>query len=74
MARKRSKLRELLDLEGLNLNQLLEECTFDGVCLGICMNEGCEFTRMVEPDQNEGWCEMCGTPTVVSGAILGGVI
>ena len=43
-------------------------------CPAICMNEGCDYTTDMEPDQDQGWCEVCGTNTVASAAILAGVI
>jgi hypothetical protein len=41
---------------------------------GICMNPGCLYTAEVEPDQRQGWCEVCGTTTVRSGIVLAGLI
>jgi len=40
----------------------------------ICMNDGCDYTAEMEPDQDRGWCEACGTNTVASALILAGLI
>jgi len=53
---------------------MLEEAMFDSVSPGICMNEGCDYTTEVEPDSRDGWCEGCGTNSVKSALILGGII
>lgn len=46
----------------------------DSVFPGICTNRGCEYTCEVEPDATRCECESCGTPTVVSGLVLAGLI
>ena len=69
-----SKLDTLLKIEGLTDIELAQNATFDGACYGICMNEGCDYTEEVEPDQNEGYCEQCETNTVKSGALLMGLL
>lgn len=53
---------------------MIEDYLFDGVMPAICRNDGCGYTTEMEPDQTAGWCENCGTNTVVSAAILAGVI
>lgn len=40
----------------------------------ICMNEDCDYTTYMEPDQDRGWCDECGTNTVKSIEVLLGVI
>jgi len=69
-----SKLRELAEIEGTSIDQLLEEGTFDSVCAGICTNKGCSYTNTVEPDCTEGWCEECEEGSVKSALILAGII
>ena len=68
------KLKKLSEVEGLSIEEMLEEGTFDSVCWGICTNEGCEYTTQVEPDQDQGYCENCKTQTVASACILAGII
>jgi len=46
----------------------------DNICPSICMNPDCDYTTDMEPDQREGWCEVCDTNTVVSAMVLLGVI
>lgn len=54
--------------------ELLEEYSIDSICPAICMNEGCNYSTEMEPDQDQGWCENCNTNTVKSAMILAGVI
>lgn len=53
---------------------LAEDYIFDGVCPAICMNADCDYSTEMEPDQDHGWCECCGTNTLSSALILMGVI
>lgn len=69
-----TKLERLCEIEGMTLEDILREGTFDGTCYGICTNKGCNYTTEVEPDQEHGWCELCDTQTVKSALILAGVI
>jgi hypothetical protein len=69
-----TKLDALADGEGLTVDELLETYGTDAVVPGICTNDGCDFTAHYEPDQDEGWCEECETPSVASALILAGVI
>jgi ssDNA-binding Zn-finger/Zn-ribbon topoisomerase 1 len=71
---KEKKLAMLADQYGVSVEELLEEWALDSVVPGICMNPDCEYTAEYEPDQREGWCEACGTPTVQSAFVLLGVI
>lgn len=68
------KLQQLCEIEGKTDMELFEEGTFDSVCQGICMNDGCDYTTEVEPDCREGWCEVCDTQSVTSALILGDMI
>ncbi len=68
------KIDDLQRIEGKTAEELVSSATFGGDSKGICINEGCEYTRDVEPDQKHGYCEECGTNTVVSACILVGVI
>lgn len=67
-------LEELLDAEGMDEEEMLENALFDGVSPGICKTPGCGYTTQVEPDSDSGWCEFCQDTTVVSGAVLAGII
>jgi len=53
---------------------MAEAAICDSVCPGICMNEGCDYSTDVEPDQDRGWCEFCQEGSVKSGLILMGII
>lgn len=72
---RRTKLSKLIESECFeNLEQMLQATVFDSVSPGICVNPECNYTVAVEPDQNRGWCEACGTQTVRSALILAGLI
>jgi hypothetical protein len=72
---RRAKLRKLAETEGFeSVHKMLEAATFDSVSPGICVQEGCDYTTEVEPDQTEGWCEACGRGSVASALILAGFI
>ena len=67
------KLETLRKEEGYaSVIEMLEKATYDSVCPGICTH--CDYTTEVEPDQSEGYCEMCNTNTVKSALILAGLI
>jgi len=68
------KLNKLAEIEGMSIEDLCSHATFDGVAKGICSNPDCDYTCEVEPDQKEGYCEVCKTCTVTSAAVLAGII
>ena len=74
MANKRDKLAQLAEIEGMGVMAMLEAATFDSISPAICMNDDCDYTTEMEPDQREGWCECCETNTVASALILAGII
>ena len=69
-----SKLDQLASTWGMSVPELIETYALDDVAPGICMNPGCTYSTEVEPDQEKGWCEECGTPTVRSAIVLAGII
>jgi hypothetical protein len=70
-----NKLDVLVELEGYSdLLELLEANITDSVCPAICMNGDCNYTTGMEPDQEQGYCELCQTNTVKSAMVLAGVI
>lgn len=69
------KLDTLCSIEGYEtINELLEMAVFDSVSPAICVNDGCDYTCEMEPDQDQGHCEICGTGTMKSALILAGLI
>jgi len=75
LSKRARKLKTLLAAEGFpTLEAFLESTVTDSVCPGICMNEGCDLTCEVEPDQTRGWCEACDAGAVASGLVLAGLI
>lgn len=66
-----SKIDDLMDVEGYDdFDEFCNDIGFDSINSGICMNEGCDYTTMVEPDCDSGWCEECETNTVKSATGL----
>ena len=73
--KRQAKLGRLVEIEGYdNLDDLLPAAVADSVCPAICMNDGCDYTAEMEPDQDRGWCEACDTNTVASALVLAGII
>jgi hypothetical protein len=75
LSHKGAKLMKLCDLEGFrSLDDFLEVTATDSVCPAICMTEGCDYTAEMEPDQDQGFCEVCGGNAVTSALVLAGLI
>lgn len=73
------KFETLMEQEGYDdkIEFLEEECMGFGMRIGvpaICMNEGCEYSQDMEPDQDRGWCPECEANTLASALILAGII
>lgn len=69
------KLRTLAEIEGYeSVEDMLEATALDAVSPAICVADGCDYTAEMEPDQREGWCEMCDTNTVQAALVLAGLI
>jgi hypothetical protein len=70
-----NKLAKLLEIEGFEtFEALAEEVVGDSVSPAICMNEGCNYTCEMEPDQDRGWCDECRTNSMQSALVLAGLI
>jgi hypothetical protein len=75
LSNKGAKLMKLCDIEGFDsLDDLLQAAATDSVCPAICMGEGCDYATEMEPDQDRGFCEVCGGQTVTSALVLAGLI
>jgi hypothetical protein len=69
------KLAKLVESEGYDsVEELMEAVFSDAVSPAICMNEGCDFTCEMEPDQDAGYCEECHTNTMKAAPVLAGII
>jgi hypothetical protein len=69
------KLRKLPEIEGCDtLEEMLEAVFSDIVSPGICMNDGCDYTVEVEPDQTAAWCRECRSNSAKAAPILAGII
>ena len=75
---RRAKLAKLCEIEGFeDENALFAAAMTDSVCPAICCNPNnpeCDYTTEMEPDQTEGYGEVCGGQTVTSVLILAGLI
>jgi hypothetical protein len=73
-----TKLAKLCEIGGFaDENELFAAAIADSVCPAICCNPEnpeCDYTAEMEPDQDRGWCEICGTDTMVAALVLGGII
>jgi hypothetical protein len=72
---RRAKLAKLIAIEGYdNIEELAQAILSDSVSPAICMNEGCDFTCEMEPDQDAGYCEECRSNSMQSALILARLI
>jgi hypothetical protein len=70
-----AKLAKLMQIEGYeNIDDLARIVLFDALSPAICMNNSCNFTCEMEPDQRAGWCEECRTNSMCAALILVGMI
>lgn len=74
-AQRQAKLKKLVQSEGFEtVEALLEAVVCDSVSPAICMQQGCSYTTSMEPDQRAGYCEICGTNSVVAALALAGYV
>ena len=74
-AERETKLDTLRQIEGFaTIEAMLEAAAFDSANPGICTKPDCDGTIEVEPDQDKGWCPVCGGNTVMSALILAEII
>lgn len=66
-----SKLQMIAREQGYRtIDELLIETMLSSIVPGICMNEGCNAVYEYEPDQDQGYCEVCKTKTVKSCQLI----
>lgn len=71
----KAKLNTLCEIEGYDDPlDLLQAYIVDSICLAICMNGDCNYSCEMEPDQDQGWCEECHTPSMKSAMVLAGMV
>jgi len=74
-AEQRAKLAKLIEIEGYDsIEELAQAILSDSVSPAICMNEECDFTCEMEPDQDAGYCEECHTNSMQAALIPAGLI
>ena len=74
-ALRQAKLAKLIEIDGFDsIEELMEAVFSDEVSPAICMNEDCNFTCEMEPDQEAGYCEECRTNTMKAAPVLAGLI
>ena len=74
-AAQRAKLATLMEIEGYDsIEDLAQAILSDSVSPAICMNEDCDFTCEMEPDQDADYCEECRGNSMQSALILAGLI
>jgi hypothetical protein len=72
---RKAKLTKLLEIEGYeSVENLIEAVFSDSVSPAICMNEDCNFTCEMEPDQDAGYCEECHTNRMKAAPVLAQII
>lgn len=69
-----AKLDTLARIERKTVEELLSSAVFGSNSKGLCTNKGCNYTTETEPDQQEGYCEVCDTNTVISVCVLAGIL
>jgi hypothetical protein len=55
-----------------DIDEMFANAVCDSLVAAICPE--CGYTTDMEPNQDQGWCEMCEKNTVVSVLVLGGLI
>jgi hypothetical protein len=71
----KQKLKKLVEIEGYDDDAaLIADAALDSACPAICMNADCDYTAEMEPDQRQGWCELCNTNSMKSALVLAGII
>ncbi len=71
----KAKLAKLMEIEGYeDIMEMGQAILSDAVSPAICMNEGCNFTCEMEPDQDAGYCEECHTNSMTAALVLAGLI
>jgi hypothetical protein len=66
----REKLEMLVDEHDCTFEELVESRSKERTFPGICMRRGCLFIEDYGRREGSGWCEECGTASVVSGLVL----
>lgn len=69
------KLRTLAEIEGYDaVEDMIEAAVCDSVSPAICVNDDCDYTVEMEPDQDRGWCDECRTNSVAAALVLAELI
>ena len=72
---RQKKLAKLLEAAGYGSLEELAMAVFgDAVSPAISAEPDCDYTAEMEPDQDAGYCELCGKNTVVAALVLAELI
>jgi hypothetical protein len=72
---RQQKLAKLLAAEGYEtLEAMAAAVLSDAVSPAICTEPDCDYTTEMEPDQDAGYCELCGKSTVIAALVLAELI
>jgi len=72
-SREDAKLAKLVQVTGYPTLEALV-CAVFSDAPAICMNDGCNFLRVMELDEERGWCWRCLAYSMKSVMILAGVL
>lgn len=75
IASEQDKLEQLLEVKGYDddLDSFIDDMDISQGTVGICMNEGCEYTELLDPGEIESYCPNCEEYSVRSGWALAGL-
>jgi hypothetical protein len=67
----KDKLETLAKIEGYeSVEEMLLVTGMNGTVPSICMNDTCDYTEEMEPDQSAGWCVKCKDNSMKSCLVL----
>jgi hypothetical protein len=71
MSKTNDKLIQLAQSEGYHsIDNFLRDYMLESIVPCICMNESCDHTEYMEPDQTRGHCDHCKTKSMKSCLML----
>jgi hypothetical protein len=75
MTNHHAKLEKVADIGGYDDDDQLFECSALDSCVPpICVEQRCDHSADLDPDQDKGWCESCEKPSMKSAHFIAGFI